>query len=181
MKTQITILLLTLSNLAFSQVVIGSNVSTPSAILEFGPNDGTAKKGIILPIVNLESNDPTPANGTILMDKNSKKIKAYQNNQWIDLSDEGSFSEEIINGVTVTTAVLDENTSLDIGEGVIIGSETSNAEGVLVLESEDKALILPRVADPHLNIPKPVAGTMCYDTTSDSVAIFDGKVWSYWK
>jgi hypothetical protein len=40
-------------------------------------------------------------------------------------------------------------------------------------------MVFPKVASPDLNIPSPVAGTMVYDTVSQSVALFDGTVWNY--
>ena len=46
-------------------------------------------------------------------------------------------------------------------KGTVIGAESSSVDGVLVLESADKALILPRMVSPHLNIVKPMAGTIC--------------------
>ena len=183
MKVQITILLLTLSNLAFSQVLIGENDIPPtneSSILEFSPNDGTATKGIILPVATIDSNFPL-TNGTIVMDKDTKTIKVYSNNEWIELTDEGSFDTQKDGSNNDITTARTIYTTDDIGSGVILGNTTSTASGVLVLEDDTKALILPKVVNPHLNIKSPVAGTICYDTTSNSVAIFDGKVWSYWK
>ncbi|WP_148043492.1 hypothetical protein [Chryseobacterium sp. G0240] len=62
-----------------------------------------------------------------------------------------------------------------------MGASTSSAPGVLVLESANKALILPKVAAPHLNVKNPYPGMICYDTASKSMAVFDGLKWSYWK
>ena len=144
-------------------------------------------KGIILPIIELSSTG-LYTDGTFAVDKNDKKIKIFGDGEWLPLSDEGSFDaitdKEL--GKEISTAVI-FNTSNEVGGGVVIGTPNSNgevatsAEGVLVLEAEDQALILPRVPDPHLNIASPVAGTMCYDTVSKSLAIFDGVVWNYWK
>ena len=145
-------------------------------------------KGIILPIISVSSTTNAYTNGTFAVDKTDKKVKIYENGEWIPLTDEGSF-EAIIDkdlGEEISTAVV-LNTSDEVGGGVVIGTPNENgeiiseAQGVLVLEATDKALVLPRVPDPHLNIPSPVAGTMCYDTVSNSLAVFDGAVWSYWK
>ena len=65
--------------------------------------------------------------------------------------------------------------------GVIIGKQSTTAEGVLVLESDTKALILPKVESPVANIKSPVAGTMVYDPTKKIMAIYNGKDWSFWK
>lgn len=149
---------------ATAQVGIEKTTISGSGIMDFPT--GTSK-GLILPIV--QALPATPANGTFLMDKNDGKIKMRQNNVWVDLSDAGS------------TSAVSFNSTAEIGQGVIIGATTSAASGVLVLEASDKALILPQVADPHTSVKSPYAGMMCYDTTSNSVAVFDGLKWSYWK
>ncbi len=92
-----------------------------------------------------------------------------ENNVWKDLSDIGN------------TSNLISNTSNDIGNGVIIGAETSVATGILVLESTDKAMILPKISNPHLTGKSPYTGMICYDTVSKTLAIFDGTNWNYWK
>ena len=43
--------------------------------------------------------------------------------------------------------------------------------GILILEDSNKAMVLPKVASPHLNIIKPSAGMMVYDTTSKMFAV----------
>ena len=56
-----------------------------------------------------------------------------------------------------------------------------DSKGILVLESTDKAMVLPRVNDVVNDIISPYPGLMCYDITSKTIAFFDGKVWNYWK
>ena len=203
MKKIFLMINLLLCYVGYSQVIIKDEVSeirstdfSNNALLEFGEDN----KGIVLPIVDIASTDSIYALGTFLMDRADKRIKVKVKvresedpevepvEKWVPLSDEGSF-EAITDkalGEEISTAVI-FNDSPEVGGGVVIGSPNSdgeiptNADGALVLEGNGKALILPRVADPHLNIPSPVAGTMCYDTVSNSLAIFDGVVWSYWK
>jgi hypothetical protein len=162
-KIILSIVLLT-GGVLFAQVGIEKTSINGSGILDF-PTGTT--KGILLPIVETLPSNPT--NGTLLMDKTDLKIKMRQNNAWVSMSDAGS------------TSAVTFNTSTDTGSGVIIGATTSVASGVLVLEATDKALILPQVANPHTTVKSPQAGMMCYDTASDSVAVFDGLKWSYWK
>ena len=76
------------------------------------------------------------------------------------------------------TNISEENTDTN---GVIIGADTSDAPGVLVLESATKAMILPKGNNPAANIPNPIIGTICFDTASNSFAIFDGQFWNFWK
>nr|WP_314495830.1 hypothetical protein [uncultured Chryseobacterium sp.] len=166
-----------------AQVAIGKDSVEIKGILDFGSDND---KGIILPIAEI-SETVTYANGSMLMDKNDLKVKVFQENGWLELSEEGSIEVQFdeSNNPLSTAAVFNE--SDETGEGVIIGevdgngNTSSGASGVLVLEADDKALILPNVASPHITVKSPVAGTLCYDTDSDSLAVFDGKVWNYWK
>ena len=134
---------------------------TESTLLQF--EEGRSR-GIILP-----ANDKAPqnpANGTFVFDMSDIKIKMYENDQWINLTDRGQYPIS-----------YNEN---DAGEGVIIGAETSKTEGVLILESTNRALVLPRVNDISKDVFSPYPGMMCYDMASKTVAIFDGTQWSYW-
>ncbi len=157
------------------QVAIGkTSVTNTSVILEFD-NALTNKKGIILSTVeNLTKGlgtDPTANNGTFLFDRSDDKVKMYENNTWVDLSDAGSETK------------ITPNTSADTisNQGALIGSATSNAKGVLVLEATNKAMVLPWIQNPHTNVKDPYPGMMCYDTASRTLAVFDGSVWNYWK
>lgn len=147
-----------------AQIAIGKESVTGSGILDFGTG---SNKGIILPAVNITPSNPT--NGTFVLDKNDRKIKMLENEIWIDLTKSGD------------TNSLIANTGTENGKGVIIGAETSAASGVLVLESPNRALILPKIENPEINVKSPYPGMMCYDTASKTMAIFDGVAWNYWK
>ncbi|TKC08521.1 hypothetical protein [Pedobacter frigoris] len=148
-----------------AQTAIEKRTADGSSVIDFAA--GTTK-GIILPAV--ETLPATPANGTFLLYKIDQKIKMYQNGAWIDLSEAGS-----------TTAIVPYSGNVDNGKKTIIGNRTTTADGVLVLEASDKAMILPKVANPHLTVKGPYPGMMCYDTISKSLAVFDGKLWNFWK
>lgn len=150
---------------ANAQTGIETKTVSTSAVLEFAT--GTTK-GIILPAV--ETLPATPANGTFLLDKNDSKVKMRQNNTWVELSGTGN----------ITNVVSYSDTS-DNGKQTVIGAKSTTVNGVLVLESTNKALVLPKVANPHLNVKSPYAGMMCYDITRKALAVFDGTVWNYWK
>lgn len=162
------------------QVSIGGNqsVNGNSTLLDFAGQTATNSladqdtsnyRGIILSAVDSSPSLTSVNNGTFVFDKATKKIRMYENNAWRDLTDQGS------------DANLVTNTSSEVGNGTIIGADTSSATGVLVLESSNKAVILPHVKNPHTTVKGPYAGMMCYDTVSNSVAVFDGINWSYWK
>ena len=164
-----------LATFASAQVAIGKeSINGTSTILDFN-NTSDNFRGIILPTVENTSKSlasTTPENnGTFLFDKSDKKLKMYENDAWIELSGEGDDSNLLVN-------TTDENYQ---EQGVIIGSGASNAKGVLVLEATDKAVILPKIANPHTTVKSPYAGMMCYDTASKTLAVFNGSVWNYWK
>ena len=172
---------------AKAQVAIGKDsVEGNSTLLDFSEDgavegDGLNTKGIILPAVT--TLPASPANGTFVFDTTDNKVKVFYldaddgaEGSWHDLTgteEAGSFNySDILNHITNTD---------DTGEGTIIGAETSSAEGVLVLESSDKAMILPKVASPHVNVKSPYPGMMCYDTVTKSLAVFDGTNWYFWR
>ena len=175
MKINKIILSLTICSfaaMASAQVAIGKNtVNGNDTLLDF--DDSVSNyRGIILPAVDdastmtLDGNN----NGTFVLDKSDETVKYWTESQgWTPLSDEGDAS------------AIPNNTSDETGEGVIIGAETSDANGVLVLESADKAMILPKVHRPHETVKSPYPGMICYDTDSKTLAVFDGLVWNYWK
>lgn len=169
-KILVNISILLLANFTMAQVAIGKSTIEGDALLDFG--SGSAK-GILLPVIT--DLPASPANGTFLMDSNDLTVKVYENDQWVGLTEVGAIS-----GIPNTTDVI-LNSSDEVGEGIIIGSETSSASGVLVLEAADKAMVLPKVANPAENIKSPRAGMMCYDTTNDVIAIFDGNQWNFWE
>lgn len=156
-----------LGTIVSAQVSIGKKVvNTTNTILEFDDAFSNTK-GLILPTIDVLPSKLT--DGTFLYDKGDQKLKVFENSMWKYLSDQGS-------NATVVT-----NISEDIGEGVIIGAENSNATGVLVLESDSKAMILPKISKPEENVPNPYPGMICYDLASKSLAAYDGKNWNYWK
>lgn len=148
-----------------AQVGMGKASVDGDAILDF-PLSTT---GIILPMVDNLPTGTAASNGTFLLDKTDLKVKMRENDLWIPLSDAGNLTGTM------------PNASSEAGGGVIIGAPGSPAQGVLVLESANKALILPKVNNPVANMKSPVAGTVCYDTVSKTLAVFDGLKWSFWK
>ena len=150
-----------------AQIAIGKTSTSTSGLLEF--NDDTSNvKGIILPRT---TSAVATESGTLTFDATTKKIQYFDKDTatWKELTDEGNYTEQI------------PVTSSEVSDGVIIGAETSNAKGILVLESTNKALILPKIANPHLNVKNPEPGMICYDTSSKTFALFNGTKWHYWK
>ena len=109
--------------------------------------------------------------------KIEKKIKYYKGTDdpnstatWVDLT---------INGDGVVDKSLQENLPESAGAKVSIGTKT-NINGILVLEDNNKGMILPMV-DKYSSIINPTTGTMIYDTTNNMICFFNGTVWTFWK
>lgn len=163
MKKLICFTIIILTEFTFGQIAIGKdNVTNNSVLLEFG----TEPKGIILPSV---ASVLSPSNGTFVYNTTTNSIQVLVASSWKNLTELGP-------GIPHTFT----NCGLDVGNGVIMGSESSNKNGALILESTTKALVLPHVQNPHLNMKGVIAGTVVYDSVSDTFAVFDGKNWNYW-
>ena len=190
MKKIFLVTTLLTATFAFSQVAIGkASVSNSSVSLEFGDYVAGEGKGIVVPWVTSVSAIPANSqNGTIVFDTSDKLMKYKKQGSWFNLSknESGKIGNQTTN--SDTTGVV--NTSLQ-GSSVVektdakvsIGTPTTNAAnpGILVLEDSDKAMVLPKVPNPHLNIINPEPGLMVYDTVKKQLAIFNGKVWNFWK
>lgn len=160
-----TVLMLIANFVIYSQVGIETTLIHSDALLDFPTGQN---KGIVLPMVESLPTGSAATNGTFLIDKTDGKVKVRQNGVWLNLTSSSNLSSYSV------------NPSADISDGLIIGSTSSSASGVLVLESTNKALMLPKVASPHLNIKSPYPGLMCYDTVKNSIAVFNGEGWYYW-
>ncbi len=188
----IAILSISIAGTASSQVIINADAATAkttltsatSVLLEFG-NDGD--KGIILPYVETV---PTGTNnskgGTLIFDVSANgeyKVKVKnENSGWTDLSVESGYSTTVANVVKAPQpAALTDNASAK----AIIGSPTSSTEGVLVLESANKAMILPTVSN-FTDIKNPSPGMMAFlkhtsDNTKHRLIVFNGQKWAFWE
>lgn len=180
MKNIFATLLIATMSLANAQVIIGDQIGTApanqktSVLLEFAAGQN---KGIILPY--LRTLPQSPSVGTIALDatnSTSARVKFY-NGAWVDLSGQDG---------DITTVLATQPTTGDAPELAtaksIIGARTSAADGVLVLESTTKAMVLPTVTSVQ-NIPNPAPGMMVYvnNTGAKRLAVFNGTRWSYWK
>ena len=188
MKKILTSVLFTLIIGVNAQVIIGDAVGTPgsktSVLLDFAANQD---KGIIVPYVRtLPTTLPTRVEGTILLDASvatNARMKLYNantdpgTNGWLDLSGQDA---------DVSGALISQPTGVvETSSKAIIGAVSSNADGVLVLESTTKAMILPIVDDVQ-NILSPSPGMMVYvkgvtPNFKKRLAVFNGAKWSFWK
>lgn len=187
MNKIIPIILISFSATIFSQVRIGksnaSNLSSNSVLLEFGD---TKDKGIVLPYIeNIPSEGSAQATGgTIIFDVSANteyKIKVKnQNAGWRDLSVQSGYSTSVETIVKPAQAApLTDNAIAK----AIIGSATSTADGILVLESVDKAMVLP-IVDDYKAIKNPSPGMLAFlkGLTADEhrLIVFNGQKWTFW-
>ncbi len=177
MKKIISAIFLGITICSSAQVIIGDPVGTSSVktsvLLDFAPNQN---KGIILPYVRTLPTSPTE--GTLILDATdpTKARIKYYNGTWVDLSGQ----DADVTGILATQPTASQIP--ETGEKVIIGAASSAANGVLVLESTTKAMVLPVVQDVQ-NIPSPSAGMMVYVNKEGAkrLAVYNGSKWSYWK
>ena len=153
-----------------SQVAIGKqSVTNTSVSLEFTDAEN---KGLILPYI--ENKTAIIENGSIIYDATDHKVKYLKDGSWFDLSVDTTGQADL----SIQSAKNEVATAK-----TVIGTDgaTNSTSGILVLSDTDKAMILPRVASPHLNIINPAPGMMAYDTTKKQLAVYNGTVWSFWK
>ncbi|MFC4164532.1 hypothetical protein ACFOWU_12765 [Epilithonimonas zeae] len=170
MKTNILTCLLIVAAITIkSQVAIGkTSVSNNSVSLEFSDSEN---KGMILPYI--ENKSAITENGSVIFDNSDHKVKYLKDNSWFDLSVDTTGKSDI--------AIQTSKPELSTAKTTIGNNTAMDSNGILVLSDANKAMILPRVASPHLNIINPAPGMMVYDTTKKQLAVYNGTVWSFWK
>ncbi|MGR3856858.1 MULTISPECIES: hypothetical protein [Chryseobacterium] len=174
MKKALLIIAILVVGTVKSQVAIGKeNITNSSVSLEFSSAEN---RGFILPYIDDKSG--LTFEGTVIYDTTDHKVKYLKNNsQWTNLSeDDGTAATIGIADLSIQGVDKQEKITAKAGIGIL-----SPTPGILVLEASDKAMILPKVASPHLNIINPAAGMMVYDTAKRQLAVYNGKVWTFWK
>ncbi|MNU32624.1 hypothetical protein D3C71_211740 [compost metagenome] len=160
-----------------AQVAIGKEATVNTSVsLEFGNEN----RGMVLPWVTSTGAVAGAVDGTVVYDLSDHKVKTKYASGWKDLSVDATGTT--VDPITLVDGVLIQNSHTeDTNAEVRIGTTQTSDTGILVLEDADKAMILPKVASPHLNIINPAPGMMVYDTTAKQLAVFNGTVWSFWK
>ncbi|MCT2561872.1 hypothetical protein [Chryseobacterium herbae] len=164
-------ILLAVTGTLKSQIAIGKpTVTNASVSLEFAD---TENRGFVLPYV--ETKTGITSNGTIIYDTTDHKVKYLKDSGiWTDLSVDNAGTADILIQTNKTESMTAKS---------VIGSAaaTDNTPGMLVLSDTNKAMILPKVTSPHLNIIDPAPGMMAYDTVKRQLAVYNGKFWTFWK
>ncbi|WP_147366865.1 hypothetical protein [Epilithonimonas arachidiradicis] len=174
-KLMILMALVMIKSKVFAQVIFGDGVGTPtdktSVLVEFS---NVGNRGLILPYVTDKTAITTP--GSIIFDAStptSAKAKYYNGTTWVDLS---------VQPANATSYLTIQPTARENANSkVVIGSNTSAADGILVLESTNKAMVLP-ITNSYQNIVNPAPGTMVLLTNGPlkTLAVYNGEQWSFW-
>lgn len=208
-KTILTIALFS-SAIVWAQIAIGKSevskiqpantVTNPSISLEFYDNADN-KQGLVLPWTSTVNNQPlaynptteagyrgmqgTVVDGTIILDLSDKMVKYRRNGAWSSLTGTlpllvGATTYNTFNAID--SSLQDSKKESTTAKAAIgTNGATDTTAGILVLTDTNKAMVLPKVASPHLNIKNPTPGMMAYDTTKKQLAVYNGTVWSFWK
>lgn len=196
-KKIITIVAISIYSAFSSQIIIGDAIGTvpatqkSSVLLEFAAGKN---KGIILPYLRTIPSGPGLQGGTIILDATDPtkaRVRYYapgnvnaNSNGWVDLSygHEANLTSPI-NYVNIQPVSTGANAVVeDANSKVIIGATSTAAEGVLVLESTTKAMVLPIVANTN-DVNNPAPGMMVYINKAGAkrLALYNGTGWTYWK
>lgn len=166
-KIIITTIAIFCAGLTQAQLAVGKDeVSSSSVSIEFGDSES---RGLLLPWVENTIDMTDAVNGTLVFDRFDSKVKVkYRDTGWTDLSIQGYDSEGHLQPDV-------ENLSAKVS----IGTPTETP-GILVLEDNDKAMVLPKVEDTD-DVVNPSAGMMVYIESKNLLAVFDGVGWNFWK
>lgn len=171
MKNKFLAILFFMPFLGISQVAIGkSTISNTSVSLEFGEEN----RGFLMPWVSSIDQLSDAVNGTFVYNIVDKKVYVKTASAWKDLS---------VDNTGVADTKLQDDLNDASSAKVLIGGDYRNdtTPGILVLGDTNKAMILPKVNAPHLNIVNPSSGMIVYDKNKKQLAVFNGRVWSFWK
>lgn len=176
-KTALSSLLILTAITTQAQVAIGKkDITNTSVSLEFAD---TENRGFILPYIIDKSS--ITQEGSTIFDTTDHKVKYLKDlGVWANLSeDDGTAATIGTADLSIQGAGKTEQTTAKTAIGTNAAANTT--DGILVLTDTDKAMILPKVASPHTAIINPAPGMMVYDTTKKQLAVYNGKVWSFWK
>lgn len=176
MKNYLLSLMLLFCNISiYAQVIFGDNVGTAtdktSVLMEFS---NAGNRGLILPYITDKTGLTTP--GSIILNATTPtaaKVEYYNGTTWVDLSAQSANVSSFLS----VQPVAKENAAAK----VVIGSSTSAADGILVLESSTKAMVLPIVSS-YQDIVNPAPGMMVLVNNGGikTLAVYNGNQWSFW-
>ncbi|NIF05423.1 hypothetical protein F3J23_08200 [Chryseobacterium sp. Tr-659] len=152
-------------NSNYAQVVIGNSAQflTAGGVLDL------SNEAAPLVVPNIGSQPADAVEGTVIFDSSVNKVIYKKDTGWEELTK----NTGIRNVPTVSFTGIESR-------GVIIGNTSTQAPGVLVLESSNMGLVLPRANTPQ-NIVEPTSGSVIYDESKKMLAVYNGVEWSFWE
>jgi hypothetical protein len=146
---------------ANAQLKVGDNPTTinASAILEIE----STNQGLLFPRMTTAQRDASiksPTAGLIIYNTSTNAL---------EVTISGSLWLNILTGATTAVA---SGTTTSVG-GIGVGTSTPNANAVLDVTSTTKGVLLPRLSSD----PTGVAGMVYYNTTSNTVKLYNGTSW----
>ena len=145
----------------FSQIGIGTTAPAASAALDITANPPAI--GLLLPRLTTAERDASiksPSAGLVIYNSTTNTL---------EVSISGSLWADVVNGTTTAVA---SGTTTSTGK-VGIGTATPNANAVLDVTSTTKGVLLPQ----STTDPTGVAGMIYYNTSSNSVKLYNGTSW----
>ena len=144
-----------------AQLKVGDNPTTinASAILEIE----STNQGLLLPRMTTAQRDASiksPTAGLVIYNTSTNAL---------EVTISGSLWLNILTGATTAVA---SGTTTSVG-GIGVGTTTPNANAVLDVTSTTKGVLLPRLSSD----PTGVAGMVYYNTTSNTVKLYNGSAW----
>ncbi|MDO5509889.1 MAG: hypothetical protein Q4F57_04275 [Weeksellaceae bacterium] len=174
MKNLIYISIFLFSAHCVAQVAIGKNAVTNSSVsLEFAEGP----KGLLLPYV--ETPTGVTEQGTLYVDATNGRVKLRLADGTFDYSSRDPQDATHDGTLDLTPQQVPGLQAAEDGKS-IIGAEDSAVNGILILESDQQAMILPKLSNPEINIDSPSAGMIVYDAVRKILCVYNGTEWSYW-
>ena len=150
-----------ISSSTFSQIGIGTTSPAASAALDITANGSAV--GLLLPRLTTAERDASiksPSVGLVIYNSTSNALEVVIS---------GSLWADVVNGTTTSVASGTTSSTGKVG----IGTTTPNANALLDVTSTTKGVLLPQAATD----PTGVAGMIFFNTTSNTVKLYNGTSW----
>jgi len=172
----ILILIVLLSKLVKSQIVIGDNAGVSPAHNKALLSFTSENMGIILPLINSTAEDATSNNalkvpGVLYVSRKDRQVKVYMSPSPQNPDGLIALTQKLPISITIPS----ENTYSESlpNAGVIMGASTTTQKGILVLESAEKTLVLPKLGSakvsPHKSLKDPYIGTIGFSEIENAI------------
>ena len=159
----LTVTLMLISQLLFSQVGINTDGSQPdpSAILDIKATD----RGMLIPRISESARNliPSPANGLLIYNSTTNSLNCFTGTWWSELT---------------KTPVTDIVGDLQTGGGVsvsMIPEFIPDPSAILEISDPAKGVLLPRTYQEQILLPSP--GLIIYNMATNTLDYYNGNSW----